>query len=207
MNKGVIYICFDSKQHEEELIYSAKSLKRYNPDISITVFTDNTQKFDEEVIFDKVIKKERKKDIFITKNFYLQETPYKYTVFLHSDTVIHGSINKVFEKLHYYDLLIAKSPQNNYSSPEFNVGVIAFKNNTKSIQFLKNWNKQIDIINKNNKYSDQKVLNILLNNEKIDLDIYELNHKIYNVRKKVFESFNETQKRNVIITHWHGQNI
>ncbi len=136
--KGVIYVA-TGEFCSREVLVSAKSLQESNPNLSITVFTDreNIDKLEESNLFNSV---EEIKNPLFSYNDKLEgisSTPYEYTIFIDTDTLIWGSLVSLFKGLKYADILALQSPrQFNFewekteypsSIPQYNTGVIAYK--------------------------------------------------------------------------------
>lgn len=148
MKRGVLYIAF-GENFIKELKFSAESVKKYNPDLEITVFTD--EPFESEFV-DNVQTMEIRH--LRPKIDYIKHTPYDETLFLDTDTIVNHSLNDLFEILQKYDIALAhdlarkrkkfkdaipeygKIP---YSFSEVNTGVIAFKKNEKVINLFEMW--------------------------------------------------------------------
>lgn len=148
MKRGVLYIAF-GENFIKELKFSAESVKKYNPDLEITVFTDKP--FESEFV-DNVQTMEIRH--LRPKIDYIKYTPYDETLFLDTDTIVNHSLSDLFEILQKYDIALAhdlarkrkkfkdtipeygKIP---YSFSEVNTGVIAFKKNEKVINLFEMW--------------------------------------------------------------------
>jgi hypothetical protein len=147
-NRGVLYIVFGDN-FIKELKFSAESVKKYNPDLHITVFSD--KKFDCEYV-DEIRNIEVKH--LRPKIDYIADAPYEQTLFLDTDTIINHSLDDLYEILDKYDIALAhdlarkrkkffdtipeygKIP---YSFSEVNTGVIAFNRNEKTLNLFKMW--------------------------------------------------------------------
>jgi len=148
MKRGILYIAF-GECFMKELSYSAESVKKHNPDLHITVFTDRP--FDCQFVDDvKIvpIKHLRPKIDFI------KYAPYEENIFLDTDTIIDHPLDDLYEILRKYDLALVHDlarkrkkfkdtiPEYGnipYSFSEVNTGVIAFKNNEKVQSLFELW--------------------------------------------------------------------
>jgi len=148
INKGVLYIAFGDN-FIKEMLYSAESVKKHNPDMHITVFTDRP--IDSELVDEwKLIKVRHIR----AKVDYVHLSPYDQTIFLDTDTVINRDISEMFGILKKYDFAIchdlARKRKNvsniipeykeiPYSFSEVNPGVMVFKNCEPVQDFFKTW--------------------------------------------------------------------
>lgn len=218
--EGVFYIVYDSPKHFREAINSAQSLLDHNPDVNITIFTDQNERPISNINYERL-------------GFYsfhplkvkakmMKEFPYDKNIFLDTDTKILGDISPIFNYLDDWDMALANPPdvnrdENYYSddffnsyklSDRFNTGVVGFNNN-KLVRFLmvRWWEvfKQVPDENISTAHGDQIYFNRILP-EYIEegLDIKVLDNKKYNVRSCVIPYINEDGLLDdVIIYHGH----
>tara|TARA_R100000008_G_C3568419_1_gene160533 strand:- start:66 stop:818 length:753 start_codon:yes stop_codon:yes gene_type:complete len=147
-NRGVLYIVFGDNFIKEMLI-SAESVKKHNPNMHITAFSD--KKIKSEFI-DKCVQIKVKH--LRPKVDYVHLSPYDETIFLDTDTVVDRDITEMFEILEKYDFAIChdlarkrKSVSNiipeyaqiPYSFSEVNPGVMVFKKCQAVDDFFKTW--------------------------------------------------------------------
>lgn len=141
--KGVIYIATGGK-YVKEALRSAVSLKKHMPTLPITIFSDKKIK---SKIFDNIIKIMNPKYTLEEKVWYINKSPYDYTLFLDTDTYICNDISELFELLDRFDIAVAQArsaiaylkqdiPD---SFPELNTGVILFKKSSKVKALFSNW--------------------------------------------------------------------
>ena len=98
MKRGILYIAF-GERFLKELNYSVESVKKFNPNLHITVFSD--KEFKSPYVDDnRVIKVSHLRP----KIDYIHETPYEETLFLDTDTIIDYNIEDMFEILERYDI-------------------------------------------------------------------------------------------------------
>jgi len=149
--RGVLYVAHKPNFVQEALI-SAESVKKHNPDLHITFFTD--QKIDSPFVDDyKLIGNfalnDRRSKIENIKNF-----PYHKTLFLDSDTIINYKLDDMFDLLDTFDLamihdlarkrkkysnLIPAYGEIPYSFSEVNTGVMAIVKNEKTDFLFNLW--------------------------------------------------------------------
>tara|TARA_Y100001954_G_C15609574_1_gene502176 strand:+ start:83 stop:817 length:735 start_codon:yes stop_codon:yes gene_type:complete len=148
MKRGVLYIAFGAP-FMKELKISAESVKKHNPDLHITVFTD--QPFECEFVDDVKIVSVRH---LRPKIDYIKFSPYEESLFLDTDTVINHSLDDLYGILEKYDLALVHDlarkrkkfkdtiPEYGdipYSFSEINTGVIAFRKNQKVKELFEQW--------------------------------------------------------------------
>lgn len=144
---GVIYIATGAKYIQEACV-SATSLKANSPQLSVTIFADTyvqCPNFTNRVFLDKP------SFSFLDKVKNIYYSPYKYTLYLDSDTYICSDISELFMLLDKFDIAVAHAPGriasgSNYnikgipdSFPEMNAGVILFKKSNKLKKFFNIW--------------------------------------------------------------------
>ena len=93
---GVIYIAYSQKKYIDEAIFSATSVKKHNPNLSITIFTDYELKNN---CFDIVKKLPPNNFKFRCKQDFLKNTPYEKTLYLDTDTYVNDNIEDLFNLL------------------------------------------------------------------------------------------------------------
>lgn len=150
MKNGVIYIATGAR-YIECAKRSAESIRFKNPDVKIALFSDkkNTglQNLD---IFD--LKYEISNPHIRSKVDYIQKTPFERTIFLDADTRVICDLNELFMLLDKFDIAIAHDPcRYRYetttkwredipiSYPQFNSGVIVYRNNYKTQKLFSDW--------------------------------------------------------------------
>lgn len=168
---GVIYAATGHK-YRQECIRSLISLKQKSPDISVTVFTDNSASFD-NYVSDLVCVNELKNPEFgfRDKITAMEMSPYRVTLFLDTDTIIASDIKEIFFLAERFEFAVAPEvyqPSDHKlvpaSFPEFNSGVILYKNTPEVTGMLKTWGELYDS-KKLTKYppkGDQEVLREVL---------------------------------------------
>jgi len=150
VEKGVLYIAF-GENFVKEMLISAESVKKHNPNLHITAFSD--REIDSLFIDDyKIIEVNHIR----AKVDYVAQTPYNKTIFLDSDTIVDYNIEEMFEILDHYDFAIchdlarkrknvsrlipeyAKIP---YAFSEVNPGVMVFEKTDEVVEFFDLWKK------------------------------------------------------------------
>ncbi len=213
MSNGIVYIAFKKHKnadHVKEVIYSAKSVKKINKNLNITLFTDI--KNINESCFDNI------KNITINnireKQNYLYNSPYDYTLYLDSDTKVVNPIDDIFRILDRFDLAACfdharKNPDKSKiykdydkipeAFSEFAGGVILFKKSHVVENFFKIWRSNYEIWKKvSGKLNDQPSFRVSLW-QCHDLKIFTLPPE-YNLRSQgKRDKFNIKPR----IYHWH----
>jgi len=223
MNKGIIYIVVGKLRYLEECIFSASSLKKHCPDISVTLFTDKTDV--KEKCFDEI--KIIKNDINPMKNKvkYMCDSPYEYTLFLDSDTEVKQPIDEMFEVLDKNDLAIAHSPQydrshfpaklisyaDTHPDNAYNTGVILYKKSDAVEKFFTKWLEVVMLQDGNlmraGYLCDQCYFNRLITNKyhlECGLKLGVLDNRLYNARHPMIWHLQRIgEMGNIKIIHCH----
>tara|TARA_R110002020_G_scaffold441502_5_gene652383 strand:+ start:60 stop:806 length:747 start_codon:yes stop_codon:yes gene_type:complete len=148
MNRGILYIAFGDN-FLKEMVYSAESVKKHNPNLHITAFVDKKvqSEFIDEVELIDVAHLRPKID-------YIEMTPYDQTLFLDTDTIIDYNIEDMFELLNNFDIaaghdLARKRKKYSNTIPEYeeipyifsevNTGVLVFQKNERVKKLLRTW--------------------------------------------------------------------
>ena len=229
---GIIYIAYKQQKYINEAIFSARSVKKHNPNLSITIFTDHDLK---DNCFDIVKKLPIDQFKFRCKQDFLKNTPYEKTLYLDTDTYVDDNIEDLFNLLPRFDVCMvhdyARKREINenhpnlpnyylfsshedyknipYGFPEFNGGVMLYNNNKKVFDFIDYWKNKYESM-KNRTTYDQPSLRISLWN--CDIKIHSLPLE-YNTRSKKTKQKNINyrktgvfQKNHLLsrIYHWHN---
>tara|TARA_B100000287_G_scaffold392158_1_gene404338 strand:- start:173 stop:919 length:747 start_codon:yes stop_codon:yes gene_type:complete len=148
-NRGILYIAF-GENFIKELVFSAESVKKHNPNLHITAYVD--QPIKSEFVDKFVIIKAKH---LRPKVDFISLTPYEQTLFLDTDTVVDYNIEDMFTLLDSFDIaathdLARKRKKYSsvmpeygaipYSFSEVNTGVMVFKKNDKVLSLFKKWN-------------------------------------------------------------------
>ena len=130
--RGVIYVA-TGRRHLDEMIQSARSLRRHMPGLPVLLYTD--QKEIPDGVFDVIRLMENPCHSFIDKIAPLCDSPFDRTLFLDTDTLVCAPINDLFDVLERFDLAVTHAPFRHdrpFSTPtcfaELNTGVIAYRN-------------------------------------------------------------------------------
>lgn len=164
-NCGVIYVAVDpetspspfkfnssKKSILRDVLSSINSLKKSNPNLNVTVFSDFDKELFSESSVDKIIP--IKNDFgFIPKVFGIKNSPYKKTIFLDCDTYVAQDISCLFNELESFDFCVGTEF---LDKQILNTGVLAFnKKNNSLLNFLDLWLDQM-LSTKAKAISDQK---------------------------------------------------
>ena len=144
-NRGVIYISTGDKSYNEALT-SARSLKKFNPDLSVTMYTDEREV---DPLFDNFVIIEQPQYCVQDKALNIWKTPYEETLYLDSDTYVTGDLSEYFEVLEYCDFAGTIESARGFwyhgkmdiprALCDINGGVLCFKNTPAVMGALKQW--------------------------------------------------------------------
>lgn len=148
--RGVVFIVGGADKYLREAIHSARTLRRFNPGLPITLFTDIEIEAPERLPFDEVVRIEEHIHPLKAKVKYLKEPPYQHTLFLDCDTEVRGDVGPVFEELADSDWAVCRTPGlrytekgqpvfQSYEGEGFNTGVFAFRRSEPVESLLRNW--------------------------------------------------------------------
>ena len=145
---GIVYAAVGNK-FLQEAILSATSLKKYEPNVHLTIFTN--EKFT-NTTFDKIIPIIDPENWRNGKLYAFKHSPYEKTIFLDTDTYICDRFSEIFILLNKYDMAASLSEiygeyifdipeldQLKDSFPEINSGFVAFKQSRNWESFLNDW--------------------------------------------------------------------
>ena len=159
---GVVYAVSGASRNRLECIFSAQSIKRNHKDIGVTVFSDETneQLLKKEDCFDDIrkVKNPNRRN----KLDAILNSPYSRTLYLDNDTELKKPILKeAFRLLDNFDIALSHAPLKRVctqidsipnSFPEFNGGVIFFKNSLCVRKVMKRWHDDYHEKNINTRY-------------------------------------------------------
>tara|TARA_R110002110_G_scaffold119529_20_gene294152 strand:- start:1670 stop:2413 length:744 start_codon:yes stop_codon:yes gene_type:complete len=150
MKRGILYIGF-GEHFIKEMLFSAESVKKHNPNLHITALVD--RELESEFIDDyDIIRVSHLRP----KIDYIALTPYEQTLFLDTDTIIDRNIEDMFDLLETFDFagthdlarkrkkyseVIPEYGNIPYSFSEINTGVMVFKKNEKVLNLFRDWNE------------------------------------------------------------------
>ncbi|TRZ44987.1 hypothetical protein [Robertkochia solimangrovi] len=225
-NKGVIYTA-SGKKYVKEAIHSAKSIKKYNKDLKVTLFTcdqDVKSKY-----FDNVIVQPNNKHPQKYKIENMVNSPYDHTLYIDSDTEITASIAELFDFLLIYDMGLTNRVYCNFDNPKkiifidyidkecYNGGFLLFNKTKETTEFLSQWSKIMnrnkdDEIRPGSPTGDQIPLNNLIFKENLleslGIKYVILPNKIYNARPWCWKPMKEAGEfQNIKILHNKGLNV
>ena len=135
-SSGIFYIATGPK-HLSEAVKNARLTKLYNPDISVSICTD--QDIGEfSTTFDHIISHPEPRHSYRDKLSALTLSPYTYTIFLDSDAFCCYSLDDIFSSLSFFNLAAVPAPvrhppgYRDESVPSFftelNTGVLYYSN-------------------------------------------------------------------------------
>ncbi|WP_162991415.1 glycosyltransferase family protein [Halostella salina] len=174
MSRGAFYIASGDAFIRHARV-SAKSLKKYNPNVSITIYTDEDI---EKGVFDNVINIDS--EVSVAGDSILTEDHIKHdkNLYLDADTYICGNISEIFDLLDRGDLAMAHNNARHWwnedvykehglsipdSFPEYNSGVIAFNDSPSVRGLFKHWQETYESLNY--KYNQPALRSALYNSE------------------------------------------
>jgi hypothetical protein len=108
--RGVIYVATGAK-YAAEAARSLATLRRHEPDLPVTLFTDVAG---EHPAFTSVVRVENHRTdprkVFHSKVEYIAHSPYEHTLLLDTDTHICGTLRQVFNILDRFEFAAALAP-------------------------------------------------------------------------------------------------
>jgi len=155
MSIGVIYIVVNKKKDSSDngtirsqynpAVVSAKSVKKYHPDLNITLYSNLDIEFDD--VFDNIVKVDKLEThhmIWQKKWEYLSMSPYDISLHLDADTYACDDFSEIFQLMDHFDMSIPMSPHYFSRSirgvpvcfPELAGGVVLWKKNDKTKKFI-----------------------------------------------------------------------
>lgn len=145
-SRGVIFAA-TGEPYLETARRSAKSIRKYNPDLSITLFSDlddTSGAFDQTIILTEAHVR--------SKVDAICSSPYDQTLYLDCDTIVRSDLGHMFELLTRFDIAISNvvmwenaSHRLTWKTPvpdifaEPNTGVVLYRKNEKMERFLQDW--------------------------------------------------------------------
>lgn len=145
--RGVFYIA-SGNQFVAEAEISAQSVREAMPDVPIAIATDVEPDFD----FDHVIPLENPDYNFTDQISNLHHSPFERTLYLDTDIYMGTNANELFDVLEQFDIAVAHNHDRSAfdvvgipaSFPEYNTGVVAYRNDEKIREFTKSWRSIYD---------------------------------------------------------------
>ena len=173
--RGVVYVAIRDK-YLREATQSARSLRRGNPRLPITLFTNKPQDVDRDLFRDvrPIEPPPKGKEMFL-KQIALQRAPYDRILYLDADTYICANIGEMFGILDSYEVAAALAPRRVDPSgfaaygenipewfPEVNGGVILCRRSPGWDRLLRRWGQVYAMLDK---WNDQMALRVALYHE------------------------------------------
>lgn len=206
---GVVYLAV-GKKYVQEAIESARSFRKYNPDIPITIHSDHSKLLTDSysdlfqtihhVSLEPMRKGKYKTAPYakLNKIKAMASFPYDVTLYLDCDTKIRRPIKELFTLGQSYDICIANSPKLDKTrvpyrlvsyrrKGAYNSGVVVFNRNERVTNLFKEWladcqrDKNIYLTGKG-KFYDQPKLVALLNRSNSPIKLKVIPNTVYNVR-------------------------
>jgi hypothetical protein len=155
--EGVLYVAIGERCLESSIL-SARSVRAAMPSIKLAVASDLRP----PSLFDKVLTLEER-DGHRAKPLAMLRTPFSRTLFLDADTYVATDVTDAFQLLDRFDLAAAHAPNRvslplegvPEAFPEFNTGVLAFRNNRRVRALLRQWMKEYDRLPSDRPVKDQ----------------------------------------------------
>lgn len=149
--RGVIYLASGGRSYLGELLTSLKSLRKYEPDLPVTVFSRYAMPSGarcEHVHFDT------EHHPLKQKVMVLPQSPYEETLFLDTDTTILAPISPIFDFLATNDFAVGNMFLADWSTRppkllnlvkpnDYNTGVLVFNQAPATQAFLARWKEAV----------------------------------------------------------------
>ena len=148
MKRGIIYLASGGKSYLGELLTSFHSLRRFEPEIPVTVFSRFTvPRGLKNCTALPITSSEHPLKL---KVLTLKESSYEETLFLDTDTTVLGPIAPIFDQLADHDFAAANSHEANWSVQpyrflamvkprDYNTGVLLYRKTEPMQRFLAEW--------------------------------------------------------------------
>jgi hypothetical protein len=142
-SRGILYIA-TGRRHVDEMLLSARSVRRHMPGVPIVLYTDQVGLPAD--VFDEIRRIENPRHSFIDKIAPLCDTPFERTIFLDTDTLACAPVLDLFDLLDRVDLAAAHAPyrhDRSFVTPncfaELNTGVLAYRRSPAMTELFQNW--------------------------------------------------------------------
>jgi hypothetical protein len=155
---GVYYVA-TGKQFLNEAIASANVSKKYNPDLSFAVCTDEISLAKQSSLFNRVVPHPNPRYSYRDKIAGMSNLPFHYTLFLDTDACIITDIQHLLSFSSCFDVSACYAPvrhANNQFPPdlssvphsfaELNSGVLLFKRNRRVRRLIHSWLRLYDFL-------------------------------------------------------------
>lgn len=141
--RGIVYIATGS-EFVREAARSAETARDAMPDVNVCLITDKSVS---NSVFDAVIRVSDPEHGFVDQIKYMQYSPYERTLFLDTDIYVYEDVSELFTLLDRFDIAAAHDHDRQSwelkdvpeSFPEYNSGVVVFRNNDTLKQFTERW--------------------------------------------------------------------
>jgi len=145
---GIVYVGTGLRCYYQAL-NSLLSVRNVMPDVPITLFTDIEPESPIEATVRHI---DSTGNGFRDKITYMSQSPYKYSLFLDTDTYVCHPVDDVFKLIHHFDLAVAHASNRIHyhfndipeSFVEFNTGVVAYRNTSLVQGFFSEWLNTFD---------------------------------------------------------------
>ena len=146
---GIYYIATGVPFVQEAAI-SAQSVRDTMPDIPIAIATDVEPKFD----FDHVIDIPDPEHGFVDQIHNLHRSPFDRTLHFDTDIYVGSNVSDLFELLNRFDIAVAHNHNREVYDPpgvpncfpEYNTGVIAYRNDRNLRDFCRAWKENYELL-------------------------------------------------------------
>jgi hypothetical protein len=141
------YYCAIGEDYARMAEVSAASLRRHNPSLPITVFTDQEISCHR---FDKIIELEKPDSVLalrLQKIRIFEKIRAKRGLYLDCDAFVAGNIMPLFALMNRYDIAVAYDLGRHVSEPlgtHMNSGVIVFNNNERTRELWRTWQHRFE---------------------------------------------------------------
>ncbi len=157
-DKGILYVA-TGERYVEEAILSSESFRRNMPDIPQAIFLDTRKHFGhgEDQLFDLVEELSNAEYSFLDKMRPLKDSPFKKTLFIDTDCYSVNPCYEIFDLLETYELAAVRAVFRGMHEsevcpecfPQFNTGVIAYRNNQIVHGFFAEWIRRYEEMYRN----------------------------------------------------------
>jgi hypothetical protein len=142
MSNGVLYIASGS-EYVEEAKKSAETVKKHT-ELPVTIVSDRDLS---DSCFDTVIQSDDFCYHYGDSVLQIPDLPYEKTLLLDTDTYLYDNIDELFELMDRFDIAASTIADSEFelsekvpeSFPEYNTGVVMFKKNEGTKQFIEEW--------------------------------------------------------------------
>ncbi len=149
--RGVIYVVTGSRSYIGELVSSLKSLRRYEPDLPVIVYTNFSISGKYNVKVEPLGDHDNPHKHKVSS---IRRSPFEETLFLDTDTEIRSSLEPLFEELGGRDFCAANAHEADYlvrpprfiamvKEATFNTGVLLYRKTEATDRFLEKWERAV----------------------------------------------------------------